>query len=355
MPSHHQKDFFESLSQEPNVNLIVCYYGKVTKGRKGLGWESDLVGSYPSLRIKNITQLYSLIPDWKERIHILPGFSSLFLIKLLISFIVNRITWFHWSERAGVGLMRLVSFNKSLFNYTYPLFLFIKGYYGYAYLVNKFSKGSFAIGDLAKEDFIKWGVAKENIKILPYSMNGFYKGNKISVGFPQRITFLYIGSINHLKGIDLLLKAADTLRYRGYDFLVKIVGPDIDNYNERNVCENVQFLGVIDNNMLSQIFDESDVFVFPTRFDGWGAVLNESASAGKAIISSSQAGGASHLVSQNKNGYIFNSEDLERLIQYMTYYIEDISLAKEHGQESLSIFECYLPEKMAKNLISWLE
>ena len=54
---------------------------------------------------------------------------------------------------------------------------------------------------------------------------------------------------------------------------------------------------------IAQWLRRADVLVLPSLFDGWGAVLNEGASAGKALISTTECGAAWHLIRHGDNGF----------------------------------------------------
>jgi glycosyltransferase involved in cell wall biosynthesis len=118
-----------------------------------------------------------------------------------------------------------------------------------------------------------------------------------------------------------------------------------------NIQNQVDFLGVVQSTEINEYLSQSDVFILPTRFDGWGAVLNEAASLGKPIISTDQAGAAYHLIEDGKNGFMVNAGDVKSLTKAMQYYIDKPEQISIHGKRSFEIFKNFTPEKSAELLV----
>jgi glycosyltransferase involved in cell wall biosynthesis len=103
------------------------------------------------------------------------------------------------------------------------------------------------------------------------------------------------------------------------------------------------------------VLQRCDVLVLPSRHDGWGVVLNEAASLGKALIASDACGGAHHLIVPQLNGFRFPSGDIAALAAAMQTYCADPALCARHGAESLRIFADFTPERNAQRLADALE
>jgi len=83
----------------------------------------------------------------------------------------------------------------------------------------------------------------------------------------------------------------------------------------------------------------SDYFVFPTYFDDWGNVVNESHCAKLPIICSDGAHASFDLIKHGKSGLIYKAGDVNTLVELMEYAIE-------HPLEM---------EKMAQNGYSFIQ
>lgn len=362
MPSHHQSAFFRALSVQNDVDLQVRYYGKVPESRKKLGWADDDRLPNNQTYIESIDNIEISLSDWQERIHIIPGFSSPFLKQLIELIIEKKARWVHWSERSGVTLAKLLHFNYRLINIVYPIFLRLKGYKTYANQINRHALGCLAIGELAKRDFLKWGIDKNKIEFQPYSLDGLVPPKEISKKLKKsdEIIFMYIGSLEERKGIDVLITAFGKLTVRDRWRLV-LVGDDRSNnvyaklVEQLGLADKVDFTGVVKSSKINEYLAQADVFVLPTRFDGWGAVLNEAASLGKPMISTDQAGASYHLIQEEENGFRVQAGNAMALSEAMQFYIEYPEQIKEHGKKSFEIFQNFTPEKSAELFVGNLQ
>lgn len=359
MPSHHQSAFFRVLSERKDIDLQVRYYEKVPEVRKKLGWKDGKELGLNQTYIDSVNTIESSIPDWKERIHIIPGFSSPFLKELIDFTILNNLKWIHWSERSGIGLAKSLHYNYSLINLLTPLFLKAKGYKEYANKINEYALGAFAIGELAKKDFIKWGVNEKKIRFLPYSLDPLSKtiGIENLLKTDERL-FMYVGALSKRKGIHELLLAFQKSISKFPKWKLALIGDDRSNglykkqVKDLNIEENVIFTGVVPSNQINNYMEQADVFVLPTLFDGWGAVLNEAASLGKALISTDQAGAAYHLIKNGENGFMVKAKNIDELSNAMQYYMEHPEAINNYGQKSLELFKYYTPKKSAELFVS---
>ncbi|RVT33618.1 glycosyltransferase family 4 protein [Acinetobacter indicus] len=341
-PSHHQSFFFQTLV-EKGVDLKIGYYEKITEERKKMGWNEFLFNDY-EMQV-DFHKLDDCLDSYKNYIHILPGYGSSFTRKLCIKLSHRKIKWAHWSEKSTPGLRWYRSY-------------FVKKWY--AYMVNNYALGALSQGKLAELDFIRWGV-KKDIQHLSYSIkpldNNFYNEKIISFK-KNRKAFLYLGRLIHLKGVDLLLKAFS--RIKNDDWCLIIIGDGSDKKKLVNLSihlgldKNILFHPSVSSNDVDEILSATDVFVLPSREDGWGVVLNEAASLGKPMIASDAVGAAWHLIEDGKNGYKFKSDNFKDLQSKMEIYTNEEASLLDHGAYSLKLFEKYNSDAMANNLINTL-
>ena len=358
VPSNHQTLFMEALDQDDRIDLQVRYFDKPSDDRLKMGWrDGDSLHEYEEYINEFDTALESL-KDWKERIHIVIGYSYPFNRKLIPIFIKNHVKWVHWSERYGIGLAQRLNYNISLFKLLRPLFLLTKRSYGK--LVNKNAFGCFAQGELARRDFIGMGIDNNKIENLYYTtapLTNVDETPKVLNEFPYKYKFLYTGRLNNRKGVEDLLIAFSGLVNADYWGLVLLGNDETDGYfqqvsKEVGIDNKVLFVGGVKADEVSAFFSAADVFVLPSRYDGWGAVVNEAASLGLPIITSDQTGAAFHLVENGKNGYIVGAGDKDDLTVAMQNYVSNNELLSQHGNYSKELFKNFSPEKNVERFIS---
>lgn len=165
---------------------------------------------------------------------------------------------------------------------------------------------------------------------------------------------LYVGRLIDEKGIPELLEAFTKLSGNRQVTLV-IVGngsqaKEYHSYTQQNQLDNVVFAGFQTQSALPQYYGIADIFVFPTKSDPWGLVLNEAMAAGLPIVCSDAAGAAPDLVVNGKNGYLVPVGDVEKLSEALQTLVEDESLREKMGLHSSDIIADYTPQKMALGL-----
>ena len=73
----------------------------------------------------------------------------------------------------------------------------------------------------------------------------------------------------------------------------------------------------------------ADVLVLPSRFDGWGAVVNEALMVGTPVICSDRCG-ASDVIENGRNGYV--DTRIERLVDVMRQLQHEPALAAQWSE-----------------------
>ena len=94
---------------------------------------------------------------------------------------------------------------------------------------------------------------------------------------------------------------------------------------------------------MSTVMNCDKVFVLPSRFDGWGVVLNEAASMGLALIGSDRSDASYHLIRPGVNGFQVRAGNVESLRSAHLAYVRNPWFAEKHGEASLTIAEDFTP------------
>src|SRR5262245_47918527 len=147
------------------------------------------------------------------------------------------------------------------------------------------------------------------------------------------LRLLFVGRIIPYKGIELLLRALETAAQRcrvkldivggadpGYkDFLLRLV-------QELRLRSFVDFLPPVPRDQLTILYQQADVFCFPTLCDTYGIALLEAMSCGCAVLVSDVAGAGEIVNGENGLKVRLNTPD-----EYIRDYAEKIvALAQNH-------------------------
>ena len=88
----------------------------------------------------------------------------------------------------------------------------------------------------------------------------------------------------------------------------------------------VAFHGKVEMKEVAQLMQQHDVLVLPSRYDGWGAVVNEALMSGVYSICSNRCG-ARLLLKNNQLGSVFvndNTDSLKHQLKTCVQHLEDI-------------------------------
>lgn len=147
------------------------------------------------------------------------------------------------------------------------------------------------------------------------------------------LRLLFVGRLIPYKGVELLLRAVEIAARRcsirldiaggadaGYkEFLLRLV-------HELNLESSVNFLAPVPRDQLLSLYQQADVFCFPTLCDTYGIALLEAMSCGCAVLVSDVAGAGEIVNGENGLKVRLNTPD-----EYIREYAEKIvALAQNH-------------------------
>ena len=358
--SHYQDDFFEALSENPTIDLCVRYFAGDEKTRLEEGWNSAThLKTFEKVvdSAKDLGQLLGDVPDYQERIHVI---SRTFSPSLVDHLCKHKLPWVHWSEIPGISLSRILGYRVWLYKLLIPLmFLWKKQELSQ---IRNDALGVFVQGKLARDFFRRSGIDDNSIADLyysPKSLTPLEPDAKVISFANKRRVFLYVGALDKRKGTDLLIRAFSKIQNESWCLV--LCGIDRSNgvytamVNKLKLSSKILFLGSFAHNQVASIYCASDVVVLPSRFDGWGVVLNEAASLAKPLIGSSMCGASWHLIEDNHNGFRVEADSVEDLYKAMRTYVNQPDLISVHGENSkILFFKRHTPEKNVERCIEAL-
>jgi len=127
----------------------------------------------------------------------------------------------------------------------------------------------------------------------------------------------FVGRITPEKGVRLLVQIEKALEANGVrDFEIVVVGDGSEvNWLQKRLKHGV-FTGVLRGDYLAQAYANMDIFVFPSRTDTFGNVVQEAAASQVPSVVTNE-GGPQHLVVPGITGYVAatSQEFVERVLQ----------------------------------------
>jgi glycosyltransferase involved in cell wall biosynthesis len=182
-----------------------------------------------------------------------------------------------------------------------------------------------AIGGVGCEFFSRIGFPEE--KIVPFGY--FLDVPPLAAAASSRpsdgiVRFVSAGQLIHRKGIDLLLRACGDLPTTGWRLDCYGDGPERPRLEQvirsLGLSDRVAFHGVVSSQDVRERLAKADVAVLPSRFDGWGTLVNESLAAGTPVICTA-ACGAAGLVSSARLGSVVQANSAAALSAALSHAI----------------------------------
>ena len=88
--------------------------------------------------------------------------------------------------------------------------------------------------------------------------------------------------------------------------------------------ECVTFPGSMPPDEVRHHMEQAGIYLFTSdRYEGWGAVLNESMNSGCAVVASHAIGAVPYLMKHKENGLIYKSGDVDGLYAHVKYLLDN--------------------------------
>lgn len=196
-----------------------------------------------------------------------------------------------------------------------------------------------AISESVKNDIITHGAKPDKIVTIYNAINlKKFRSTNLKVFDPNCIV---IGNVARLmpekKGQDILIKAIVEVKKK-YPGVICYFAGGYDNNHKASLEElqcmvekydakkNIVFLGNVDN--VPRFLEAIDIFVLPSRFEGFGISLIEAIAMGIPCISSNLDGPA-EIIGNEERGLLFNSGDSYDLAKKIMNTIDNYQRIKE--------------------------
>lgn len=174
------------------------------------------------------------------------------------------------------------------------------------------------------------------------------------------VRFLYCGQLIERKGVDLLLDAFTRLIDEGMNARLILVGDGplkerLNQLGSSAVRQRIEYKGFLSVSELPKAFSEADVFVLPSRHDGWGVVVNQAIAAAMPVIATENVGSVHDLVIDGQNGHSIDAGSVDALYAAMKKMVAERSLIDAFGMHSQTLMSVVDVEMAPTHWFDFLE
>jgi glycosyltransferase involved in cell wall biosynthesis len=162
------------------------------------------------------------------------------------------------------------------------------------------------------------------------------------------VHLLFVGNVIPRKGLDVLVRALDSLQRS--DWLLTVVGDtqadgqyfeELRRLVQANGLDNrVSFEGRISEEQLHATYANCQVLVVPSRYEGFGIVYLEAMAYGTPVIAST-AGAAREFITDGEEGFLVTPDDVDELARRLQIVIENPALRHQMGQQARHTWEAH--------------
>jgi len=172
------------------------------------------------------------------------------------------------------------------------------------------------------------------------------KATRKQFGISHKPVILFVGRANDFrKGLDVLIQAYEVITKKMDAQLIVAGKKDVD-FNRpalRSVLDEIIFTGYVNEAILQVLYALCDVYVCPSRLEGFGLTILEAYAAGKPVVATN-VGAIPELLEHGKNGALVEPEDPDAMAGEIILFLQNPSLCATIGQAN---------KEFVRNTFSW--
>lgn len=155
----------------------------------------------------------------------------------------------------------------------------------------------------------------------------------------NEIILLFVGRINLIKGIDVLLEAFKKINKDKYLIKLFVIGEFGDEQLKQQILSNSQIVYLTPRSGIEEFYHLADIVVMPSRVESLGYVMLEAGLAKKAFIGG-RTGGIEEFIEDGVDGLLVDPGNAEDLYNKIISLLNDSYLQKTLGE---SLYNKVLP------------
>ena len=301
--SFYQVPHLTALAAQPDTEVVWVVQQAITPDRVAQGWKVPDVHGVEVVVAPDDAAVQRLVSERpSESVHIFSGIHQ--------EPTARKAFYLCVKTSARIGLLNEPPFPGRLRDLISPTFHRL-----HRLLYGRRISFILAIGHMGVEFYRAVGYSKHAVFFYGY----FPPAPADVPAAPQQsgpVQILYLGQLIERKGVDILLNALGTLKE--LDWAVTLLGSGDQKdalaglAKALGIEDRVTFQASLENKLAMRKVESSDLFVLPSRHDGWGVVVNEAVLRGVPAVCSDHCG-ASDLVQDDWRGETFIADSVPSL------------------------------------------
>ncbi|HDL7645851.1 TPA: glycosyltransferase family 4 protein [Yersinia enterocolitica] len=259
---------------------------------------------------------------------------ALFSTTALLGTKIKHISWEHFNYKSNLNIKSRKLARK---------------------IAAKYSDAVVTLTERDRDYWLEKNKYPEKIISIPNPLP-FKSKNKLTQKHSQKV--LALGRLTYQKGFDLLLDIWAKVEETNNGWKLIIAG---DGEDKQLLLDKIKILNLKNVKLLpstphvSDLYDQSGIYVMTSRFEGFPMVLLEAKASGLPIIAYDCDTGPSELIINNEDGFLIPFSDSSAFARQLILLMNDDDLRKSMSLRSLKNAEKYKIEVVIgdkwKNLI----
>lgn len=204
------------------------------------------------------------------------------------------------------------------------------------------------------------GKAYDRFVVLTEGNKSEWKGLKNLTVIPNPLSFypvessilnskkiIGVGKVTYQKGYDRLLEVWKLIYKKYPEWSLHIYGDIYDNgmLNQQITDANIERFEIHPSTRnIENIYLDASIFVFPSRFEGFGMVLTEAMAFGIPSVSFDCPHGPADILTDSEDGYLIQNGDISDFAEKINLLIENDELRIKMGAKAKKNVKAFLPE-----------
>jgi GalNAc-alpha-(1->4)-GalNAc-alpha-(1->3)-diNAcBac-PP-undecaprenol alpha-1,4-N-acetyl-D-galactosaminyltransferase len=163
-------------------------------------------------------------------------------------------------------------------------------------------------------------------------------------------SLISIGRLHPQKGFDLLIKAFARIQAKYPDWQITILGEGAmrseleDLRSQLQLTDRVHLPGLVAN--VPEYLHQADIFVMPSRFEGFPMALCEAMACGLPVLSADCLSGPRDIIEDGVNGVLVATEDIDALAAGLDALMSDPAKRQQLAQNAPQILDRFGVERV---------
>jgi len=348
--SPHQMSYIKELPLLPEVDEVLFVSPRVTYSeRSSMGWSMD---DYTSL---NVNLKIYISPKDEDVDAIYKKYEG-GAVYCLYSGINDFSELAHWMQMGlGYKVKRGIITERPNVYWNKPLWLHKLRFLFRSQKYVKYFDYVFCIGGLAIDYY---SCFSKQWKLVPWGYctecNEEQTVRECAEDSPLKMVF--VGTVNNNKNVISVVRALSELGSK--DITFDIIGDGDERANiesfvrDNELADIVTFYGYKSMDEVYKMLPDYDMLVLPSKYDGWGAVVNEGLQRGLYVICSDKCG-AQSLLTDGRIGKVFDTYG--NLKSSIKNTILERAMIRNDRSRRIEWADCISGKTMAKYMVDNLQ